>query len=164
MAAWKAGHRLKRATVIAGKDYAGYAESVTRLRLTSLDYDNPSASRIGRLHEKVVVLLAGRAAQAEFRPQSVRTHQNASDNEQAMRILERLHSPEELPHVGRYLMARARVLVRQPANRAAIASLAAALVERGTLSGEELGAIIRQTFTRPVTKNHGPTQRQSASS
>jgi ATP-dependent Zn protease len=84
---WYFGYRLKKATIVPNDDAAGSVESKTGLHFRSLEYDRPTGARIGRLHEKVVSLLAGDVAQRRYCARSVRSYHASSDRQQVADLL-----------------------------------------------------------------------------
>jgi hypothetical protein len=65
---WKHGYKIKRVTIVPKGDTAGYVASKTGLHICSVGYGKLSGARIGGLHERIVSLLAGYAAQRRYRP------------------------------------------------------------------------------------------------
>jgi hypothetical protein len=68
LAAWRTGIRIKRATIVPGKGFAGLVEQESSLRRTQLDSDR---ARL-RAEKWVLIALAGPAAQRHFRRRSWR--------------------------------------------------------------------------------------------
>ncbi len=66
VADWVHGFKLKKVTIIPNANALGSVSSVLRLHFRTLESSNPSGARIGRYHEMIVSLLAGRAAQRPF--------------------------------------------------------------------------------------------------
>lgn len=93
-------------------------------------------------------MLAGPAAQRKYNPRGVRSHHASGDIKAAIDLLGRIHSPEELRHVFRYLEARARNLVGCPPHWMVIQDLASQLLKRGKLTGDEIAETIRQSLRR----------------
>jgi len=145
---WHFGYKVKRATIVPKGDTAGYVATKTRLHFRSLGYSNPSGARIGHLHERIVSMLAGHAAQRRFCPGSVRPIHASSDRQQVADLLFTLHSKAELPHVIRYLEAKAKNLVENPMHWRVIQHLAKSLLKHQTMTGEQIDAAIREGFDR----------------
>ena len=145
---WHFNFRVKRASIVANQkgNSAGHVLTKTGLPFRSLEYTSPSGARIGRFHEHVVSLLAGQAAQQHYRRSSVRSYHAASDRNAIADILSTLHSTSELPHVIRYLDAKARNLIECPMHWFVIQHLAAELLRRKTMTGEEVETTIREGF------------------
>jgi hypothetical protein len=147
VADWRHGFRVKRITIVREDDAAGSVLSVTWLRFKMLECDDPTGARIGRYHERLVSLLAGRAAQRRFKPQSIRSWHASSDMKAAMDLLLRLHGHgDEATHAYGYLEARARNFVNHPQNWRMIQDLAKALIERRSLTGHEIEATLRASM------------------
>ncbi len=158
VADWRHGFKVKRATVVPKNDALGSVSSVSRLHFRTLEYTNPSGARIGRYHEMIVSLLAGRAAQRRFKPQSIRSCQASSDLRGVMEILTRLHGyDDEQKHAFRYLEARARKLVSHPQNWRMIQDVAKALIERRTMTGDEVVATLRASMDAQYLKQKPAT-------
>ena len=143
---WHFKFKVKKATIVPKGDALGYVKSKSRLHFRSLEYGNPSGARIGRLHERVVSLLAGHAAQRRFSARSVRSYHASSDRQAVADLLSRLHSEWELPHVIRYLDAKAKYLIENPCHWQVIQHLAKALLKHKTMTGEQVEAAIREGF------------------
>ena len=150
-AIWHFGHSVKKATIVLTGDSAGHVVCNAGLQIfQSLEDCRPSGAKIGRLHERVVALLAGHEAQRHYSPGSVRSYQACSDNQAALAILAELHTPEEIPHVWRYLQAKARNLVEKPMHWVVIQHLAETLLKSHTLTAEQVAAAIRGGFDRHI--------------
>ena len=154
---WHFGFTVKRATIMPKGGTAGHVATTTRLHFRSLEYSNPSGARIGRLHERVVSLLAGHEAQRRYSPSSVRSYHARSDREKVADLLVTLHSKEELPHVLRYLQAKAANLVERPLHWRAIRHLAGLLVKHKTMTGEQVTEAILEAFQREHQRQPGTT-------
>jgi len=142
------GFKIKEVSIIPNDTSTGRAVSKTRLHFRSLEYSAPTGRRIGRLHELVVSLLAGEAAQRHFQPRSIRFHQARYDREAIYEVLSRLHAENELPHVIRYLDAKAKNLIEDPRHWPVIEHLASELINRKILTGEDAEAAIREGYRR----------------
>jgi ATP-dependent Zn protease len=145
---WHFKFKVKKATIVPKDDAAGYVTSKTGLHFRSLEYTNPSGARIGHLHERIVSIMAGHAAQRRYRPSSVRSCHGSDDRQKAFDLLTRLHSPKELPHVWRYLEAKAKNLIENPMHWRVIQHLAESLLENQTMTGAQVEAAIREGFDR----------------
>jgi len=145
---WHFNFRVKRASIVANKkdNSAGHVLTKTGLPFRSLEHTSPSGARIGRFHDHVVSLLAGQAAQRRYRQSSVRSYHAVSDRNAIADILFTLHSTGELPHVIRYLEAKARNLIECPMHWFVIQYLAEELLRRKTMTGEEVETTIREGF------------------
>ena len=159
VADWRHGFKLKRATIVPKGDSAGSVSSTLRLHFRRLEYSNPSGATIGRYHERIVSLLAGRTAQRHFKPQSVRSWHASSDLHAATDLLCRLHGyGKEATRAFEYLEVRARNLVTQRHNWRMIQDLARTLMQRQTMTGPEIEATLRASMTSQ-TLPHSPPGR-----
>ena len=143
---WKFGFKVKRATIVPKHDAAGSVRTKTGLHFRSLEYSNPSGARIGRLHEHIVSLFAGQAAQRRFCPGGVRAIHASRDRQSAFDLLTRLHSTKEIPHVWRYLEAKARNLIENQMHWRVIRHLAQSLLKHQTMTGAQVEAAIRKGY------------------
>jgi hypothetical protein len=147
VAAWVYGFKLKKVTIVPKANALGSMSSDARLHFRTLKNGNPSGATIGRYHERVVSMLAGRAAQRRFKPQSIHSSRASSDLASATVILTLLHGDgEERKHAYRYLEARAQKLVSHPQRWRMIQDLAKALIERQTMTGDEVEATLRASM------------------
>jgi hypothetical protein len=139
----KLGFQVKEVTIVSKKGAAGQ-ERMRYACLGRVHYDNPYGS-ITRCHNWIIGAFAGEEAQRRYNPKSVRSHHAAHDRKAIGEILWRLHgeNSELIKHVYRYLRAEARSLVAYPILWRQIEDLAKALIERKTLPGEEVSAILR---------------------
>jgi hypothetical protein len=136
---------FKRVTVQPGTDSWGHVLS-HRLRLTDEHVYNMSPAVRDRLERKIVVLLSGREAErivrgrynnrgagsVEFSPGS----DYSSALELASHIVEM--SSEEFAAYFKWLRLRAKALTNSPINRVMIDEVAAALIERTTLTERQV--------------------------
>ena len=152
-ASWKSRFRIKEASVNPDQESDGHVSGSTGLKLKSLDYQDPSPARLARLHERIVCLLAGRAAQKHHKPTGLRSFHASADLKGAFDILARIHTPNELKHVFRYLDARATNLVTAPANWHAIEHVARELLKRTVMTGQELESEICRAFKTSPPRN-----------
>jgi ATP-dependent Zn protease len=144
---WKFHFKIKQVTIVPGDASLGTA-TTKYFQFRRLEYGRPdNGKQIGRYHDRIVTLLAGEEAQRRFDPKSIRKHHAAGDNDSAKELLMRLHpdAEEECRYAFRYLCARTRNLVSDPKNWRQIEGLATALLERRTLSGEEVDDVIRKS-------------------
>lgn len=145
---WKFGFKVKRASIAPKGDSSGRVFTKTRLHMRSLEYMDPSGARIGKIHEQIVSLLAGRAAQRRFKPQSIRSYHAESDLHKVTELLFRLHSKNEVKHVFNYLETKARNFVKHHQNWEVISDLAKALMKNITMKGPEIEQAIKQSYQR----------------
>jgi hypothetical protein len=103
-------------------------------------YDNNIRVRDG-LETRVMISLAGEAAQRHFRPSSVRSDQGMSDRHHAVNELSYLaSSPEELEPYLKWLDIRVNRMIA--CHWKQTATVANALLEKKRLSAKEVGALI----------------------
>jgi ATP-dependent Zn protease len=148
VADWKFGFTVKIASIVpdSKNGSAGHVSSRTRLHFRSLEYSTPSGARIGKIHEQIVSLLAGHAAQKRYNARSVRSYHAQNDREAAANLLFSLHAANELPHVIRYLEKKAGNLIAS--NWFVIDYLAKELLKRKTMSGQEVEDEILHGFKK----------------
>lgn len=149
-AAWHFRFKVKKASIVpnAKDGSAGHVLTKTGLHHRSLEYNNPSGARIGRLHERIVSLMAGHVAQRRYRASSVRPYHAQSDRNAVADVLLSIHAKNELSHVIRYLETRTRNLITKPMHWFVISHLAGELLKRQTMTGEEVESAILEGFKR----------------
>lgn len=140
-------------TIVPSKGASGTATMANRRRLLSLfrriEYGTINNRVIASAHARVVCSLAGREAQRKFDPRSLRSHHFDSDKKNVADILSCLHPDEkELQAAYRDLVDRTRNLVAD--NWQKIQDLAAALLEKRTLSGGKVAAVFRASRKKLV--------------
>jgi ATP-dependent Zn protease len=146
----KLGFKIKQVTIVPCDESRGTATStglrVLRL-LRRLEYgsERTTGKLIGDCHDLVITLFAGEEAQRRFDPLSIRRHMSAGDYQSAKEVLMRLHQDAEREcfYAFKYLRARARNFISDPKNWRLIEDLAKALLERRTLTGEEVNDVIQ---------------------
>jgi ATP-dependent Zn protease len=145
VADWKFGFKIKQVTIVPSDGALGTAKT-KGLQLRRLEHEKLTGKHY---HDMIVTLLAGEEAQRRFNPRSMRRHGAASDHRSAKEVLIRLHedAEKECFHAFRYLRARARNFISNPQNWRLIEDLAKALLERRTLTGEEVNDVL-QASTR----------------
>jgi hypothetical protein len=121
-------------------EYSGRFEHVSPLRGVHLDIDGSNRARM-KAEAAIIVSLAGPAAQRRYNPRSLRTWHSSSDYELASDLAVRLNRDEEsatayLKWLG--MVARQSV----EAQWRFIEKLAAALLDRESLSGSEILAVL----------------------
>lgn len=133
------------ATIIAKDDLDGY---VTRLPgflhgLGQPDYEELTDAKRLIAERYVIFTLAGMEAQRKYRPSSVRHYHSSHDYHHAVDVIS-YFAPEEakLNAYLRLLGVRARNLVTNPQGWQGIEALASALMERKTLSAEEVRCVL----------------------
>jgi hypothetical protein len=145
----KLGFQVKRVTIISDPKTGAAGQVNNRyLCLGRIQFDNPYGSIRTRCHNWVIGAFAGEEAQRRHSPRSVRSHHIAHDSKAISEILWRLHgeNSEVIRHAYRYLQAEARNLVANPIIWRKIEDLAKALLERKTLSGEEVADILCESI------------------
>ena len=147
VADWRHGFKIKRVTIVPAVNSKGMV-SGKDFRFRDLEYGRLTGNRIGYYHDRIICCLAGGEAQRRFNPRSFRTHHTASDIESVKELLFRLHSDQEKEafHAMKYLQARARNFVRFSMNRQMIEDLAKALLERRSMTGEEVAETLRASM------------------
>ena len=98
-----------------------------------------------RYHDRIVCALAGLQAQRRVAPQSVKSRDANGDEAIAAELLLRLHGEEKERNCAfKYLEARARNLVNHRWRM--VEDLAKALLERQSLTGKEVGDVLRASL------------------
>jgi hypothetical protein len=140
VACWSLGFRVKRATIIS---HDKPSEFLTWLRAARFSCNSGLSRRsILRYHDRIVCALAGRQAQRRVAPQSVKSRDANGDEAIASELLLRLHGEERERNCAfKYLEARARNLVND--HWRMVEDLAKALLERQSLTGKEVGDVLR---------------------
>jgi len=104
----------------------------------------PRAQR--RAENLAFVCLAGPAAQRRFSPKSIRRYTSETDRRQAIDLLSRFtNSDEELRAYCRLLEARTRRTIARPEAWRLVEGLADRLLEKGSMTGAEVGQVIRES-------------------
>lgn len=151
-AAWHFRHRVKKATIIpnAKLNSLGHVESRPGMHIRNLEYTKPSGARMGRLHERIIWLMAGHAAQRKSDPGSVRRAHASSDNDTAIHILRSFHpeTNKELSYVWQYLKAKTRNLIEHPIHWRVIHHLASELLKHKTMTGPEIESAILEGYQK----------------
>jgi hypothetical protein len=140
VACWSLGFRVKRATIsLHGKP----SEFLTWLRAARFSSNSGLSRRsIVRYHDRIVCALAGLQAQRHVTPKGIRSRDANGDEAIAAELLLRLHGEERERNCAfKYLEARARNLVNH--HWRMVEDLAIALLERQSLTGKEVGDVLR---------------------
>jgi hypothetical protein len=149
LADYKFDFKIKHVTVIPGEGYAGLTRTLLGLNRNLLEHGAPSLSTVGKWHAKIVSLLAGREAQRQYRPQSLRSNQTRTDLQAVREIVWRLHPDEAKARaVLKYLVIRTKNLVAQRMHWQMVQDLAAELVKKRTMNGDEVVAVFRESLRR----------------
>ena len=147
VACWSLGFRVKRATIVS---HDKPLEFLTWLRTARFSCNSGLSRRsIVRYHDRIVCALAGLQAQRRVALQSVRSRDANGDEAIAAEWLLRLHGEERERNCAfKYLEARARNLVNH--HRRMIEDLANALLERQSLTGKEVGDVLRASLEAQI--------------
>jgi hypothetical protein len=138
------GRRFKRVSIVAADDYLGCVEHPRLPRWFQPDVEmTPRMERL--IDDHVLVSLAGPAAEAAFTG-----HRNrigaSGDYETVLLLAERRFDGRLLRKYVEYMAERAKTHVASFRTWIMIQGLAAALVERGTLTGEEARLVCMAAF------------------
>jgi hypothetical protein len=158
VASWSLGERLHRATIVPDLDAHGSVEHSNPLRGISLDLDGSDRARL-RAERLAVICLAGPEAQRRYNPRSWRSWHGRLDHAKAVDIALSLNASEftTSAHLN-WLEHRARDLIN--AHWPIVEAVAAELIERSTLTGEEARqAIMRAAATRRPLESAEPFPR-----
>ena len=138
VAAWHAGLKIHRATIVPTPGKHGSVKHVSPLRGIHLDYDGSDRARL-RAEADIVVCLAGPAAQRRHSPRSWRSWHGASDHERAADLAMRFNGSDEATSAH---LAWLAVVARDQVDSLwdLVERIARELVERRTLSGPEIAA------------------------
>jgi hypothetical protein len=132
--------KLRKVTIIPGDGYSGGFEHASPLRGIQLDIHGSDRARM-KAETAIIVSLAGPAAQRRYSPRSCRSWHAASDYDLASALALRLNGDGKT--ASAYLKWLGIVADNLVAGRwSFLEKLAAALLERGTLSGPEILATI----------------------
>jgi hypothetical protein len=137
-------------TIVADKECVGRARIAdwARLRrlLRQLECGTINTLLIAKCHDYIVCLLAGKQAQKKFSPKSIRSYMARSDHGAVAELLVSLYRDQkERNAASRYLELRTCNLISGTVHWRMIQDLAAALLERRTLTGEEVNTIFHSS-------------------
>ena len=150
LAFYRLNFRIKRVTIVPKDDCLGFASSPVGLSFSSLEHERPTRGMVALWHDRVVCLLAGGEAQRRFNSKSMRWGTSCGDLDGVKDILWRLHPTNEQAAVFRYLKIRTQNLINQPTNWRMIQDLAQVLVEKRSLSGDEVLAVLRDSIQQQI--------------
>lgn len=144
--AWRFRLKVRSATIVPTIGTSGEVASASPLRGIHLDHDGSDRAH-QRAETAIIVYLAGPAAQRRHSPHSWRSYHGRIDHSAAADLALRLNGSVEVTNAHlKYLVIVARDMVA--ASWAHIERVADALVERGTLTGDEVAAL-----GRPATRS-----------
>lgn len=147
------GFHIRSVTVFPGKGFAGRVTGRLGVKPRLLEYSTPSRATVAKWHDKVVSLLAGGEAQRIFKPQSVRAYMLRSDRDAIVDILISLHPEEmEMKAAFKFLRIRARNLLTNRMRWRQVEDLAQVLIEKGTLTGEEVRSVFFASCKRHIQR------------
>jgi hypothetical protein len=139
--------KIKQVTIVPTDYVIARVTPRSYVRLRSLEWDTSTGKRLDRYHNHIVILLAGPEAQRHFNLHTVRYYssEERSDYHRVRELLYRLHGEnKESSYAFKYLRERARNLVTNPLNWSLIEALANALLERQTLSADEVFEVFKE--------------------
>jgi hypothetical protein len=151
------GLKLRLVTIVPKGDYAGVVKGAIGINVERLRDDDFSVDEVSRWHNEIIVLLAGAEAQKKFRPRSMKPHMVAADNANIQTILENLHPSNERRAIMTWLRVRTRNLINHPKHWRYIEDLAGVLIERPTLTGDEVSDVIAESFKRQTFEARQPS-------
>jgi hypothetical protein len=140
VADWKLGFKIRQVTIVPK---GGAAGSVTGLKTLRISYGGGvKGESIGRYHDRRTACRRGSTASIQAARRQ--KYQLASDYTAAANFLLSLHGEEkERDCAVKYLRARTRNFINNTINWRIIEDLAKALLERRTLTGEEVNDVLR---------------------
>jgi hypothetical protein len=152
MAAWHEKIPLGRGkhvlSIVSEGTAQGYLLSERIVRFRNGDLSTTDANRL-KMERKVVVCLAGMVAQQRFKPSSVRSWHGSSDFQAAVcQISSFTASDREREAYLKLLRIRTEQTLARPGAWECVEALAAALLDRKTLSATEVTKIIQAAFAR----------------
>ena len=156
VASWHLGIRVTSATIVPEGTMLGSVSHADPLKGINIEYDNtPRATRRGE--KAALVCLSGPAAEARFLGR--RSHPPADDHIVARDILDHFAgTPEELEAYINLIAVRADDLMRLDHVWYAVTMLAEALLDRRTIAGKEVRAIVQQAISGFGTHALKPVQ------
>jgi len=143
VAIWKLLNRAPRETTIAPRqEIAGYVLHANPLRGLRLETDDSSRAET-EIHQGIMICLAGAVAQRRFAPRSIRGWHPRNDYQRAADLATRVCGSDiEVNAMLRWLQIRTENLIETGWRE--VEAVANALLERDTLSSEEIVAAIRE--------------------
>jgi hypothetical protein len=155
LADYRLGFKIKQVSIVSDHESAGRVLGPIGLNIGRASRETPSSHVIARAHDKLIAFLAGAEAQRKFRPQSLRPYMTWSDEENQSEILFRLFPENEHGALMKYLLIKTRNLVNESINWGMIQDLAKTLMQKRTMSGEEVTAVFRASFQRQMLEWRG---------
>jgi hypothetical protein len=160
--AWKSGIKVKSVTIVPGDGFDGQVDQASPLRGINLEFDGSDRARI-RAEAAIVISLAEPLAQRRFSPRSWHSYHGATDHAVVTELAMRVSGSQEQMQAFVYwlrLVARDMVALLWPI----IEKVAAALIERNTLSAEEfLDVITRREDVTVTPRDSGVLAMHAAS-
>jgi hypothetical protein len=152
MAAWHLeipfGNGKHALSIVPEGTAQGHFLSKYILRGCSFDVRTTGADRL-KMERVVVVLLAGMVAQRRYRPSSVRGWHGSSDFHSAVDLISYFaKSDKETEAYFALLRIRAELEIERPSAWECVEAIATALLDRKTLSANEVVEIIKITHAR----------------
>ena len=151
VAAWLVKIPIRKVTIVPKGDAAGYVlrRGVAFPKRVREILESGSRGTIRYIYAReyawgqfiaerhAVYCLAGVEAQRRFNARSVRLYQYEGDRQSALDGLERIDGTDDLRLYWGLMQERARRLINEPSAWAAVKAIAAELMRRKTLSGDE---------------------------
>jgi ATP-dependent Zn protease len=135
---------VDRVSIVPEEEVAGHAE-IDRGGDEALRYGDDEFKRQVTFERRIMAAMAGEVAQRRFAPRSVRRQHGATDRIMVADYLDELECPTEKIRVAyeRLLRLRTEALINRLWD--SVERIAALLLERGTITGEEA----REAFADP---------------
>jgi hypothetical protein len=140
VAAWKLGYRPISASIATAESSEGEVTHEGLFPADRLEFDGSDLAR-ARMERAIIIRLAGPIAQKQYRPRSWRRWHGGVDYAVASDLALRVCGSGEMARAYlKWLDLRAKALIEQ--NWRAVERLAHALIRRGTMSQEEIAALM----------------------
>lgn len=149
VAAWSLGYRPTLATIVSAAESAGQVRHENPFPGVNLEFDGSDWARL-RVERAIIICLAGPIAQKRYRPSSWRNWHGAADYATATQLALRVCGSGELARAFlKWLDLRAGALVAD--HWPDIDRIAIALLNRGTLTHEEITSLVLERDLGPPT-------------
>ncbi len=153
VAAWLFGYGcvIKRVSAVAEEDFLGVLEGGSPLADMDPEWDS-APEVVAALENDAVILNSGPVAQRRFKPRSWREYHGSKDRSDAVSLVGKLGGSiehEEALHARLYQRAEALI----SAHWAEVEAVAAALIECGELSGNELIDLLEAASGRHIPRS-----------